>query len=865
MPKDLHPPRLSLKLVRWLCKQELVEELEGNLHEYYTTHGQSNFKGLKYWYQVLNYLRPSTLKSFKNSNSGSMFIFNPVLTFRNLHRNKSTSLISIFGFTLGLVATIFLYFYLSGEVTTDDFHTNKNQIYRVLRVSEMNGTPYRIGVTSGPYAEALKTDFPSDIEATARALPEDGLVVVGEKRFVEDNLLFADQNFFEFFSYPLKTGNPETVLSTVNAVVLTQAAAKKYFGDEDPMGQVLEVDNEFEFIVSGIMDELPGETHIDFSMIFSIGLMERFEWFGGWWNNGLMTYVKIPTPQQAQNVTNNLVPFIDKYMGEDFARSGKRIDLELEPLTDVYFNDETRYDPARHGNISSILTLAAVAIAILFIACFNYVNLSIAQSFMRAKEVGVRKVLGGGKSRLIVQFLSESFLILLLSLILSVGLCELLNPVFNSYFGLDVTLQWFDINVILFFIGLTSLILLCAGVYPAMLLSGFKPVSILRGGKLSSGKRVGLRKALVVTQFAISIFLIVASILIGVQTQYLNAKDLGFNKEALVLVDLNNSEIRENRERFKEKLLANSNIIGASMVSGEPGGFHDASSFRVTGIDAPTRMRTLFTDTEYIDLLNIDIIAGRNFSKELTTDEEFRVIINERAVQELGISPDEVIGRKISMPGWDITDVPVIGVVADYHFNTLKDAIEPLAILSGGFHRKMLVKMNMHNVKDGLLLIDETFDELAPGFPMSYQFMDDRLAELYENEQKQARVFSTFSGLSIFLACLGIFGLATYSAQRRQKELGIRKVLGATAQQIIGLISREFVWLVIVASVVAVPVAWYFISQWLGGYAYRIDILDYWYVFVVGGMLAVVIALITVAFKTYGAAISDPTESIRNE
>ncbi|MEQ9307759.1 MAG: FtsX-like permease family protein, partial [Marinoscillum sp.] len=246
-------------------------------------------------------------------------------------------------------------------------------------------------------------------------------------------------------------------------------------------------------------------------------------------------------------------------------------------------------------------------------------------------------------------------------------------------------------------------------------------------------------------------------------------------------------------------------------------------------------------------------------------DEEFRVIINERAVQELGISPDEVIGRKISMPGWDITDVPVIGVAADYHFNTLKDAIEPLAILSGGFHRKMLVKMNMHNVKDGLLLIDEIFDELAPGFPMSYQFMDDRLAELYENEQKQARVFSTFSGLSIFLACLGIFGLATYSAQRRQKELGIRKVLGATAQQIIGLISREFVLLVIVASIVAIPVAWYFISQWLGGYAYRIDILDYWYVFVVGGVLAVVIALITVAFKTYGAAISDPTESIRNE
>ena len=794
-----------------------------------------------------------------------MFIFNPLLTLRNLYRHISTSLISLFGFTMGLMATIFLYFYIYSEVTTDAFHADKDQIYRTLRVSEMKGTPYRIGVTSAPYSKALMNDFPSNIEATTRVLIDEALVSVGEKKFNELNLLFADKNFFQFFSYPLAVGDKASVLSTANSAVLSKAAAKKYFGEGDPIGKIIEVDNEYEFIVSGVMDEFPGNTHLDFSIVFSIGLLERFEWFDGWWNNSLNTYVKVPTKAQAANLNGKLEQFMKKYMGDDFERSGSKIGLELEPLTDIYFNNETRYDFSKHGSFSSILTLGAVAIAILFIACFNYVNLSIAQSFMRAKEVGVRKVLGGSKLRLILQFLSESLMILFFSILISIGLCELMTPVFNKFFGLEVTLNWLDTNVIIFFASLVVVVLLSSGVYPAVLLSSFKSVSILKGGKLASGKNVGLRKALVVIQFSISIFLIVASILISVQTDYLNSKDLGFSKDAIVLVDLNNSEIRSQRDQFKDRLLTNSTIQGVTMISGEPGGFHDASSFVVTGVPETHRMRTLFTDTDFFDVLNIDIIAGRNYSKEISSDQEFAVILNERSVMELGLMPDEAVGRKVTMPGWDITDVPVIGVAADYHFSTLKDEIEPLAILCGGFHRKLAVKINMENMKDGLLFIDQTFTELSPGFPMSYQFLDDSLQDLYENEQQQARVFSAFSTLSIFLACLGIFGLAAYAAQQRQKELGIRKVLGATAQQIIALISSEFVWLVLIASCLAIPVVWYFMQKWLGGYAYRIEIIDHWYVFVAGGIAAILIALITVSIKTYRAAISDPTECIRNE
>ncbi|MEM7297628.1 MAG: ABC transporter permease [Bacteroidota bacterium] len=868
MPKANSPSNLSIKLIAWLCKDELVEELQGDLLQYHIELKNKRFKSLRYWFQVINYLRPSTIRSFKTQNSGPMFIFNPILTLRNLYRHKSTSIISIFGFTMGLVATFFLYFYIYSEVSTDQFHEDKDQTYRLLRVGQINGSPYRIGVTSVPYAQALLTDFPSDVKSVTRVAPERGLVEVGEKKFYENQMIFTDQNFFEFFSYPLISGDKKTVLSTANSAVISKAAAEKYFGDEDPIGKLVKLDNEFEFIITGVMDEMPANSHLNFNMVFPITIMEGFDWFGGWWSNGLITYLKIPTEEQAANVEGRFEWFMDKYFGEDFEQSGNKIGLELEALGDIYFNNDTRYDfGATHGNFSSIITLGAVAIAILFIACFNYVNLSIAQSFSRAKEVGVRKVLGGSKFRLVFQFLSESLMILLFSILFSIGVCELIRPFFNNFFGLQVELNWFDQNVLLFFLLLVFGVMLSSGVYPALLLSSFKSVSILRGSKLYSGKNVGLRKILVVTQFAISIFLIVASILISIQTDFLNSKELGFDKEAVVLVDLDNSEIRnlENREKFKDRLMANSNVLGVSSFSGEPGGFHDASTFQITGIDENHRMRTLFTDTEYFNLMDIEIVEGRPYSKEIVTDEQFAVILNEKAVQELGIDPAEVLGRKVTMPGWDIDNVPIIGVVADYHFISLQHEIEPLAILCGGFHRKLGVKINMTNARDQLSFVEETYDEIAPNFPMNYQFLDDKLGELYEKEQQQTRIFSTFSGLSIFLACLGIFGLAAYATSQRQKELGIRKVLGATARQIIGLISKEFVLLVLIASIIAIPVSGYFINNWLTGYAYRIEMIDHWYVFIVGGLAAALIALVTVTFKTYRAAISDPTESIRNE
>lgn len=792
-----------------------------------------------------------------------MFLFDPVLTLRNLAKHRVTTTINIFGFMLGLVSAFFLYFYVWNELATDRFQANKEQIYRAIRISDLNGTPYHIGVTSGPYAEALRNDFPDAVINTMRALPENGLVSFGEKKFNEQHLLFADAGFFQFFSFPLLVGDPASVLENANSVVISEAMADKYFGDENPLGKILQVDNQYPFQVTGVFKAAPSKSHLEFDMVFTISFYDRFSWFGDWWNNGLMTYVQIPNAAIAEQVNQQLGGFMDKYFGEDFARSGSRVDLTLEPLTDIYFNNETRYDWAQHGNLQTVLILIIVGIAILFIACFNYVNLNIAQSFLRVKEVGVRKVLGVSKKRLIVQFLGESLMVLLIATLLSIGISEALNPAFNTYFGLEVDLRWWSSSFWLLLACTLVLILIIAGLYPSSHMSAISPISAMRGGKISSGKS-SIRKVLVTSQFALSIFLIVATLLINAQQHYLNSKDLGFDREAVILVDMDNQQIRSNRQTFKERLLANAQVRSVSHLSGEPGGFHDTSVFLIEGVDENRRMRTLFTDQDFIDLFGLEVVAGRGFDRQLDSDTALVLMINEKALEEIGLTAEELINRNADMPGWGRENLKIIGVVKDYHFSTLKDEIEPLAIQLSPFSRKLAIKVNANAINTSLVFVDEVFRELAPDFPMSYQFLDENLERLYLNEQKQARVFTAFSMVSIFLACLGIFGLAAYTAQLRQKELGIRKVLGATPTQIIRLISKDFIAMVCFGGIVALPGVWYFMNDWLGTFAHRIVLVEHWQQFLIGLIAAVAISLLTVSLKTYQAAGKNPVNSIRH-
>lgn len=856
-------PALSLSLIRSWCHPNLVEEIEGNLHEYHQKIDGSKKTKMKFWWQVISYLRWSTRKQLKINSRYAMFSFNPQLTIRNLLNNRFTTFVNVGGFLLGLVSVFYLYFYIQAELNHDSFHADSQEIYRVLRVGEIKGSPYMIGVTSGPYAGAIETDFAQEVNASCRALPEEGLITFGTNSFYENKLLFADANFFTFFSFPLTVGDKSSVLSDAHSCVLSSAMAAKYFGNEDPMGKTITVDKKYDFIVTGIMDEFPNDSHLDFDIVFSIAVFEQYKWFNDWWSNGLLTYINVDSPEKAEKIISQFPAFMDNYFGEDFKESGARVDLTLEPLADIYFNNETRYDFARHGNLRTVFILIAVALAILIIACFNYMNLSVAQSFARSKEVGIRKLLGGGITRLTVQFLSEVFLILAITTLFSILVLEVSLPWLNSYFGLDVELHWLDPNVLLFVGILFFITLILSGLYPTWYMASMKPLVILKGMVPANSNSV-FKKGLVTVQYMISAFMVSATILVATQLEFLNNKSLGFDQSAVLTIDINNSEIRDNLEAYRVHLQSNPSISSVSFMSGEPGGFHDTSSFDIQDFEETIRFRTLFTDHHYLETLGVELVAGQNFNELSNEDSKGGMLLNETAVKDLGVEAEELIGRQISMPGWGI-ERTIMGVVKDFHFLSLHATMEPLAIIQGGRPRKIAVKLVPSQLDEDIDYINNSWAEVSPSYPISLDFLDDSLNALYENEKKQSNVFNVFATISIFLACLGVLALTSYSTKKRQAEFAMRKVLGAPIGNIIRLISTEFMIIIALSSLLAVPFTIWFMSEWLAGFAYRIDLIGYWPVYVLSGILLGVITWATVGIMTYKSAILNPLESINRE
>lgn len=862
------PPRFSEQIIEWLCREELVEEILGNLHEYHLDlqkQSDGTMSRLAYWYQVITYLRPSTLKRISTSPIHfNMFHFNLRIAVRNLWKNRTHTFLNLAGFTLGMVCFILLYFHIRSEFSHDNFHSSGDQIYRVLRESGINNDPYKIGVTSAPFARALPLDFPNQITSALRVAQYDQLVRYEDKAFHEERFSFADSNFFDFFDFPLIAGDPATALKNLNSVVLTEEMAKKYFGEEDPIGKLLEVDD-MQFEVKGILGKAKAKSHLELDFIASLGAYHQARFMREWWWNSLNTYVKIPTPEEAAMVEAQFPQFMDKYFGDDFEESGNRIDLLLEPLRDIYFNHDIRYDSVKHGNKNSIYILIAVAISILLIAAFNYLNLSITTTYGRAKEAGLRKVMGSNVQRLILQFLGEAFLIIAGAFFMAVAISMAILPFFNQYFQLEVPMNWSDPNIWLFFSSLTLVMMLLSGLYPALLFASFQPVETLKGKLFSFGRSLWMRKGLVVAQFVIAIFMIISTLLISKQITYVQNKDLGFDQEAVVLIEVNNQDIRRNIQLFRDQLNTSPHTISTCATTGEPGGFHDATTVQVRHMEAKPRLRTVFTDQDYLPTFDIELLAGRNFSKDHSTDLERTAILNKSAARELGWTPDEAINQPVFLNMFDSLERTIIGVVADYHFSSLKDQIEPLIISYNERNRQIAIKLQKGHISEGLMHIQKTWEELAPNNPFAYRFLDQKIAQLYEQEQKQHKVFSAFAAISIFLACLGVFGLISHATLERKKEFNIRKVLGARVDQILVLIYREFMLLLGIATLLAIPTSWLFINDWLADFAYHIQILDYWYLFLLGGMLTFLIAIVTMSFRAIGAAMGDPAEGLRYE
>ncbi|HET9486534.1 MAG TPA: ABC transporter permease [Chryseosolibacter sp.] len=793
-----------------------------------------------------------------------MFLHYTKVIFRYLSRKMFFTALNVLGLSIGLASCIVIYLFTVNELSYDKFHRDGDQIYRVIRQSQINGMPYNIGVTAAKFAPALKQDFPQQIQSTNRAFSFNALITYQDKSFIEEKLLLADANFFDFFSFPLYRGQTTDVLKNGNSLVISKALAIKYFGNEDPIGRMIRVDDQYDMIVTGVMDELPGNSHLQFDAVGSMNIIEAEPWFDDWWSNSFNTYVKVGNDQDVNYLNETFPDFMDKYFGKDFQRVGNKIGLRLEPLRDIYFNYDTRYENnIVHGDRRYVYIFTSIGIFLLLLASINYINLATAQASSRAKEVGIRKTLGSSQRSVAMQFLSESFFLALLSLLVGIGVAQLSIPVFNVQFGLRLPGIFNEGSLWIFLFTLLMLMTIASGAYPAFLLSAFKPVNVFKGEVKGDLRYVFVRKALVIFQFGISGFMIISTLFIGQQLRYMRQKDLGFNSDQVIVVRLNNSEIIRQRGLLRESLLEHHSFSSASFSSGYPGGFYDATTVHVQGDEMNSRMRTLWTDPEFLKTMDLSMAAGRFFSRDYPADTTSAVVINETAVRQLGWSNEDALGKRIILSQFDSIYKEIIGVVKDYHFTSLKEKIEPLVISCTGRSRNLLLKVSGVNIPDAITTLERIWNSYETGFPLEFVFLDDLISRLYTSEGVQAKIFTVFSVISVVIACLGILGLTTFIASQRKKEIGVRKVLGATTGQVSALLMKDLLILVLIANLIAIPAGYWAMENWLEGFAYRIGLHPA--TFLIGSLVVFLIATVIVGLNASRVAMQNPANSLRTE
>ncbi|GAB3557417.1 ABC transporter permease [Spirosoma fluminis] len=875
-----HPPRLANRLLEWFVAPHLLETLQGDLHEEFTY--QVERVGVRrakwrYWRDVLGFARPYVMKrksmvgmphrqfdQYSTPTYSDMLQNYLKIAFRNLARNKSFSIINLLGLSTGITVCLLIFLFIMNEFSVDDFHKQGKTIYRVMRGIPNEGKEIAVSYLSGPYAPALLTDFKEQITQAVRVNPTDALVTYQDKSFHERKIVDVDPNFFTFFSFPLLKGDPATVLREPASVVLTESTARKYFGSVDnAMGKIVKVDNNLPVKVTGIAQDVPANSHLNFDLVIPLENYKDRLWMTRWINNGIYTYVQLAPSVSEEQVERNFPRFMEKHMGSIMKQSGFHFTLSLTPLRDIYFQ-QAAFDGARHGDKRVVYIFLSIAVLILLVACINFMNLSTVRAVERSKEIGVRKVLGAIKGHLVWQFIGESLLLTALSCLLSIGLLALVFPMYEQLLGYPLNLAVYTLPIGLFLIGIILIAGFLSGSYPAFILAAFSPIQALKG-RLQLGKDgISLRQVLVVVQFSISILLMLGTAIGTQQMSYLKNKQLGYNKEQTLVIPIDNNDIYNFFLSHKQELLAQSRIEAVSMMSGEPGGFFDGLMFDVEAHPNRWKARTEFADFDYVKTMGLKLIAGRDFSAQYPTDTTQAVLVNRTAAARLGWTPNEAIGKWVKNTIVDRTNRTIIGVVEDFNFLSLKEAIEPLVISPNTDDRRAaLVRLRPGNPAATVETIRQLYAKTRPSYPLEYHFLDQQFDQMYQTDLRQQTILSIFAGLAIFIACLGLFGLASFSAQQRTKEIGVRKVLGASVGSIVSLLSSDFLKPVGIAILVASPLAWYAMNQWLQNFAYHIDIE--WWVFALAGALAIGIALLTVSFQSIKAALVNPIKSLRSE
>jgi putative ABC transport system permease protein len=794
-------------------------------------------------------------------------------TLRNFVRNRSYALINILGLSTGITCCIVIFLIIRYDLSFDQFHADADRIYRVVHDETNASGVDQSGVTPYPFASAFRNDFPEVPLVTQYHDQEDGLVKFGADKFRIENIIFADSLFFEVFDFKVVSGNPREELGQKGKAFLTESTARNLFKGKSEGTFRLENLQEVEIV--GVIADPPANSGIQFSMVVSFPtLTEEFIGFdiNSWGlNSAGYSYLVLPENISQQNIEERFVKFVQKYYAKE---KDQKQYYHLQPLSDVHFNRD--YNSASVQK-SVLVTLGLLGLFILFIACINFVNLATALAVKKSKEVGIRKTLGAKRSQLTLYFLVETLILTLFSILISLGIVELMLPWLNSFLDKYLGDSLFtDPSLLIFLLILTFVVTILSGAYPSFILSGYSPVAVLKNKLVVQGKSAGgVRKVLVAFQFIVAQALIIGTLIVSDQMSFFRNAPLGFAKEAIVNVGIPTND-QDVQQAFRTRLESNSDIKSISFSIGGPVSDNSlGTNFNLAekGEDERYAVTMKLVDVKYLETYGIELVAGRWISEseeKLASppldwkERQYALVLNEAATKQLGFAdPAEIIGKHVKV-GINNIEAPVVGVVKDFHTNSLHAAIKPVVLMNfSHFYYDAGIKISSENMSETIAFIEKTWNDLYPEYFFEFSFLDDYIGTLYRQEERTFTLFKVFSGMSIFIACLGLYGLISFMANQKLKEVGIRKVLGASISSIVVLFSREFLKLIAIAFLIAAPLSWYLMNEWLNGFAYNVDIN--WSVFAIAIIATMFIALITVSYRAVRAAVTNPVDTLRSE
>ncbi len=874
MKNKTNPPQLALRFFRWYCHPEMQDYIEGDLMEVYQQRKVRSGKwkaDLRFVIDVLLLFRPGIIRpveGHKKLNTYGMYKSYFKIGWRNIRRNVVYSFINVFGLAIGLSCCLAIGLYIQDEFSFDSFHKNLGNIYRVVEKQKQAGVMYDVASTPGPLGPAMKTDFPEVIEM-CRLGYMPGVLQIDDSNVETNSIRLTDNAFFTMFDFKLVKGNPQTILLKPDEIVLTESLADRLLGpewrtDKNLLGKIIQLTSwgkEHTLSLAGIAEDAPTNSHIVFDALLSFSMIASNDNNYSWGNNSYITYVQLDPNADAVEFDYKLTKYIDKY--SEYGSKDDQRTLLLQPMRDIYLHSKFDFqtDPSKTNDFVYVQVFFAVAVMVLLIAIFNFVNLTTARALKRAKEVGVRKVVGAFKRQLVNQFLTESLMLTMFSFCIALPMLELLLPVLNNIAEKSLYIPFNEPA----FLGILALsvfsISVLAGFYPAFYLSSFKPAKVLKG-QFQSGSGSRFRSVLVICQFSFSIILLISTLVVYNQLQFMEHKNLGFDQSHLLYVRLKDN-VWKRAASLKAELINQSSITSATASSTNLIDVSNSTyAFEWEGKTKDDQMliTQVNIDPDFLTTTGIKLVAGKNFSG--AKSDTVAYLINEKAVQRMGWSLEDAIGKTITLWG---TKGTVIGVVNDFHFRPMTVPIEPLVFRSwpNADYSGVFIKTSEGRTQEAIAAIEKIYKTHEAKRTLDLQFIDQSIERQYRTQQNTGRIILFFSILVILVSCLGLYGLATYAAEQRTKEIGIRKVLGASVSGIVQLLSKDFIKHVLIAVAIATPIGWWSMTQWLQGFAYKIDLE--WWIFIMAGMLSIVIALVTVSYQAIKAAVVNPVKSLKTE